>query len=116
MVRITNVPPSKARRKKRNKLAKGFTGRNKNLNRVTSGVLKRAMAFQYVGRKLRKRDFRALWVTRIGIAARNQGTTYARFMSGLKKAGIALNRKVLSDLAVTEKSSFEHLIRITLEA
>lgn len=116
MVRITNVPASKARRKKVLKRAKGFTGRNKNTNRITSGVVRRAMANEFVGRKLRKRDMRALWITRIGIAARNNSSSYSVFMAGLKKAGILLNRKILADLAVREKEVFSLLVKESVQA
>jgi large subunit ribosomal protein L20 len=116
MVRTTNVPVSKARRKKKLKIAKGFTGRNKNLNRVTSGVVKRSLANQYIGRKLCKRDFRRLWITRIGIAARNCESTYGQFMNGIKKAGILLNRKIISELAISDKETFTRLVAISKEA
>lgn len=110
-MRVTNVPASKARRKKMLKRAKGFTGRNKNLNRVTHGVVKRAMRFEFVGRKLRKRDFRALWILRIGVAAKSAGTTYSKLMDGLKKTNIVLNRKMLSELAVLEPAVFTSLVQ-----
>lgn len=109
MVRVTSIPASKARRKKELKRAKGFYGKNKNTSRITSGVVKRAMANEFEGRKHRKRDMRSLWITRIGIAARNNELTYTRFMDGLKKAGIILNRKVLSELAVNNESVFSHI-------
>lgn len=112
-MKTTNVPASKARRAKERKRAKGFTGRNKNTNRITSGVVKKAMANEFTGRKLRKRDMRSLWITRIGIAAHNHQSTYAAFMSGLKKQGIGLNRKMLSELAVSHKEVFSRLVALS---
>lgn len=116
MVRITSVPASKARRKKVLKRAKGFYGRNKNTNRITSNVVKRAMANEFVGRKLKKRDMRRLWITRIGIACKNNGISYSKFMDGLKKAAVNINRKVLSDLAIFEEKVFTELVRISKNA
>ncbi|OVE73686.1 50S ribosomal protein L20 [bacterium B13(2017)] len=114
MTRVTNVPASKARRNKELKRAKGFRGRNKNTNRITSGVVKKAKANEFIGRKLRKRDMRKLWIIRIGIAARNNNTKYSSFISALQKLNIAINRKLLADLAVTEKTVFSHLVNLTL--
>ncbi len=116
MARVTGVPASKARRKKVLKRAKGFRGRNKNTSRITSGVVKRAMANEFVGRKLRKRDFRKLWVMRIGIAARNNQTIYSSFMAGLVKAKVSINRKMLAELAVTDEAAFSHLVGISSKA
>jgi large subunit ribosomal protein L20 len=116
MVRATNVPASKARRKRELKLAKGFVGRNKNLNRVTSGVVKRALAYKFKGRKILKRNMRSLWVTRIGIAVRELQMTYGGFMNGLRKANIGLNRKSLSELAIRDKDVFAHLVKLSAEA
>ena len=116
MVRITGVPASKARRKKMQKRAKGFTNLNKNTNRVTSGVVRRAMRNEFAGRKLRKRHMRELWVTRIGIGCRNNETNYSTFMKGLKKANILLNRKILSELAVKDKEVFSQLVKLSKAA
>ena len=116
MVRATNVPASKARRKKELKLAKGFYGRNNRLNRVTSGVVKRSMRNQFVGRKQRKRQMRELWVTRIGIAAKNADFSYSSLIHGLKKANILLNRKILSDLAISDLDTFTQVVKLSQEA
>ncbi|MBN2144258.1 MAG: 50S ribosomal protein L20 [Candidatus Aureabacteria bacterium] len=116
MVRITNVPASKARRKREQKLAKGFVGRNKHLNRITSGVVKKALAYKFKGRKIFKRNMRSLWITRIGIAVKELQMSYSGFMNGLKKAQVILNRKMLSELAVRHKEVFAHLGKISAEA
>ena len=116
MVRVTGVPASKARRKKDLKRAKGFHARNKNTNRITSGVVRRAMRNEFVGRKRRKRDMRSLWITRIGIGARLNGTNYTNLMKGLKKANIAIDRKMLAELAVSNKEVFAHLVQLSTAA
>jgi large subunit ribosomal protein L20 len=116
MGRVTSVPASKARRKKELKLAKGFYGRNNRLNRVTSGVVKRSLRNQFVGRKQRKRQIRELWVTRIGIAAKNADFTYSSFIHGLKKAQVLLNRKILSELAISDMDTFSSLVKLSQDA
>ena len=83
---------------------------------MTSGVVKRAMANEFVGRKLKKRDMRSLWVTRVGIAAKNHGSSYSALMNGLKILDIQINRKILADLAVHEKEVFSHLVTLAVEA
>ena len=116
MVRVTGIPASKARRKKDTKRAKGFHARNKNTNRVTSGVVKRAMRNEFVGRKLRKRDIRSLWITRIGIGVREYGMNYSTFMKGIKKANIGIDRKMMAELAVSNKEAFGHLVKLSSAA
>lgn len=116
MVRVTNIPASKARRKKELKRAKGFTGKNKNTNRITSGVVKKSMAKEFVGRKLRKRDIRSLWVTRIGIACKSCQSSYSALISGFKKLGVLINRKMLAELAINDKTVFSHLVGLATAA
>ncbi|MGQ0740715.1 MAG: 50S ribosomal protein L20 [Alphaproteobacteria bacterium] len=110
MSRAPRAVPSRARRKRVLKQAKGFYGRRKNTIRVANQSVDRSLQHQYIGRKLRKRNFRALWIQRINAAAREHGLTYSRFMSGLAKAGIAVDRKVLAELAVSEPEAFKALV------
>lgn len=97
------------RRKKILKLAKGYRGTKSKLYRSAKESVARALNFAYTGRKLKKRDFRALWIVRIGAAARLNGLNYSQFMHGLKLAGIELDRKVLADLAVHQPDAFGEL-------
>src|SRR5437660_2762728 len=94
------------RRKKILKLAKGYRGTKSKLYRSAKEAVMRGLNFAYTGRKLKKRDFRRLWIVRIGAAAREQGLSYSQFMHGLKLAGIELDRKVLADLAVSDAAAF----------
>src|SRR3954451_16741154 len=97
------------RRKKILKLAKGYRGTKSKLYRSAKESVERGLNFAYTGRKLKKRDFRCLWIVRIGAAARLNGLNYSQFMHGLKLAGIELDRKVLADLAVNDASAFTAL-------
>jgi large subunit ribosomal protein L20 len=110
MSKAPRAVPSKARRKRVLNQAKGFRGRRKNNITTANAAVDRSMQHAYVGRKLKKRNFRALWIQRINAAAREHGLTYSRFMSGLMKAGIEIDRKVLADLAVREPASFKALV------
>jgi large subunit ribosomal protein L20 len=92
------------------KQAKGFYGRRKNNVTTANAAVDRSMQHAYVGRKLRKRNFRALWIQRINAAVREHGLTYGRFIDGLVKAEIAVDRKVLSDIAITEPAAFAALV------
>jgi len=94
------------RRKKILKLAKGYRGTKSKLYRSAKESVERGLNFAYTGRKLKKRDFRSLWIVRIGAAARINGTNYSQLMHGLKVAGIELDRKVLADLAVNQPDAF----------
>jgi large subunit ribosomal protein L20 len=98
------------RRKKILKLAKGYRGTKSKLYRSAKESVERGLNFAYTGRKLKKRDFRSLWIVRIGAAARLNGLNYSQFMHGLKLAGIELDRKVLADLAVHEPDSFAGVV------
>ena len=110
MSRAPRAVPSHARRKRVFKAAKGFQGRRKNTITVANAAVDRSLQHNYIGRKLKKRNFRALWIQRINAACREHGVTYSRFISGLLKAGIAIDRKVLADLAVREPEAFKALV------
>ena len=110
MVRATNSVAKHRRKKRMLKKAKGFWGDRKNHMGLTKEAVMRAMAFNYKHRKTKKRDFRKLWIQRINAGVREHGLTYSQFMNGLKKAGIELDRKVLSDLAISEPASFKGLV------
>jgi large subunit ribosomal protein L20 len=97
------------RRKKILKLAKGYRGTKSKLYRSAKESVERGLNFAYTGRKLKKRDFRSLWIVRIGAAARLNGLNYSQFMHGLKVAGIELDRKVLADLAANQPTAFTEL-------
>ena len=92
------------------KLAKGFRGAQSKQYRVAKQSVMRALAYSYVGRKQRKRDFRKLWIARINAEAKKNGITYSRFMNGLKRAGIVMNRKMLSEIAINDKEAFAKLV------
>ena len=98
------------------KLAKGYYGSKSKQYRAAKEQVARSLRYAYIGRKLRKRDFRSLWITRINAAARINGMSYSKFISGLKKAGIDLNRKVLADLAVNDAAAFAKLVEIAKNA
>ena len=97
------------RRKKILKLAKGYRGTKSKLYRSAKESVERGLKFAYTGRKLKKRDFRSLWIVRIGAAARLHGLNYSQFMHGLKVAGIELDRKILADLAANQPEAFADL-------
>ena len=106
MSRVKRGVTKHARHKKVLEQAKGYRGRRKNTFRIANQAVEKAGQYAYIGRKLKKRQYRALWIQRINAAARANGTTYGRFMDGLNKAGITLDRKVLADMAANEPESF----------
>jgi large subunit ribosomal protein L20 len=110
MSRAPRSVPSHARRKRVFKAAKGFYGRRKNTITSANAAVDRSMQHSYIGRKEKKRNFRALWIQRINAACRLHGLTYSRFISGLAQAGIEIDRKVLADLAVHEPEAFKALV------
>ena len=110
MSRAPRAVPSRSRRRRVFKQAKGFRGRRKNNITSANAAVDRSLQHTYIGRKLRKRNFRALWIQRINAAVREHGLTYSRFISGLSKAGIEIDRKVLADLAVREPEAFKALV------
>ena len=116
MPRVNKGVPSRARRKKFLKLAKGHRGGRRRLYRTARESVERGLAFAYRDRKVRKREFRSLWITRINAALRPLGMSYSKFIGGLKKAQIALDRKVLADLAVFSPESFAHVAQLSRQA
>ena len=111
MPRSTNNVASRRRRRKILKQAKGYWGRRKNVYTVAKNAVEKAMQYQYRDRKVRKREFRKLWITRINAAARQNGTTYSRLMGAFSKKDIQINRKVLADLAVNDPETFTALVK-----
>ncbi len=110
MPRSVNAVASRARRKKILKEAKGFYGKRKNVYTVAKNVLEKGQGYKFVGRKLKKRDYRSLWIVRINAAVREEGMSYSAFIGKLAAKGIDLNRKVLADLAMNEPESFKKLV------
>ena len=110
MTRATNSVARHRRKKRLMKLAKGFVGDRKNHIRLTKDAVMKAMAFNYEHRKQNKRNFRQLWIQRIGIASKINGISYSKFMLGLKKAGCLLDRKMLADMAVRDPNSFAAVV------
>lgn len=110
MPRSVNAVASKARRKKILKQAKGFYGKRKNVYTVAKNVVEKGMTYAYVGRKLKKREYRRLWIARINAAVREEGLTYSQFINLLNTKGITLDRKVLADLAMNNPESFKALV------
>ncbi len=110
MPRATNSPATRQRRKNRLKLAKGFRGARSKLLRQATEAVDRAQSMAYVHRKVKKRDFRKLWIVRINAACRLNDITYSRFIDGCNKAGINLNRKVLSEIAIHDPNGFSKLV------
>ena len=110
MARVKGALNTRKRHKKILKLAKGFRGAESKQFRIANQGVMRSMQNAYVGRKRRKRDFRRLWITRISAACKANGTNYSTFMNGLKKAGIALNRKMLSEIAISDPAAFTSLV------
>jgi len=110
MSRVKGALRTRARHKKILKLAKGYFGGKSKLFRIANQAVMKSLVYAYRDRKARKRDFRKLWITRINAAARMNGMSYSKFMNGLKKAGITLNRKVLADMAVNDAPAFAQLV------
>ena len=115
-MRVTNAPASRKRRKRMVTAAKGYRMRRSKLYRYASDAVDHGRAYAFRDRKTKKRNFRALWQIRINAAARAAGVTYSRFMEGLKAAKVALDRKILADLAATDAGAFSELIKIAQNA
>ena len=109
MARVKRGVTTHARHKKVIKAAKGYQGRGKNVYRVAIERVEKGLQYAYRDRRRKKRDFRRLWIQRINAGARLHGLTYSRFMAGIKEAGIELDRKILSDLAIREPEAFKSL-------
>lgn len=110
MARVKGALSTRKRHKKILKLAKGYRGAKSKLYRVANQAVMKSLSYAYVGRKLKKRDFRSLWITRISAACRMNDINYSRFMNGLKKANIEINRKMLSEIAINDPAAFAQLV------
>ncbi len=110
MPRSVNVVAARARRKKVMKLAKGYFGRRKNVWTVAKNAVEKGLGYAYVGRKQKKRNFRALWITRINAGVRPHGMSYSQFIGKLNAKGLKLNRKVLADLAMNHPEAFKAVV------
>jgi large subunit ribosomal protein L20 len=115
-MRVTNAPASRKRRARILKAAKGFRMRRSKLYRYASDALDHGLVYAYRDRKTKKRNFRALWQVRINAAARAAGLTYSRLMEGLKAAQVALDRKIIADLAATDNTAFSELVKVAQAA
>lgn len=112
MARVKKAVNAKKKHKKILKLAKGFRGARSKLFKTANQTVIKALSHAYKGRKLKKRDYRKLWITRINAAARMNGMSYSRFMNGLKLAGIEMNRKMLAEMAIHDKAGFTQLVDV----
>ena len=110
MARVKGALSTRKRHKKILKLAKGYRGGKSKLYRIANQAVMKSLSYSYVGRKLKKRDFRSLWITRISAACKMNDINYSRFMNGLKKANIEINRKMLSEIAISDPNAFTQLV------
>ncbi len=115
-MRVTNAPASRKRRTRMIRAAKGFRMRRSKLYRYASDALDHGRQYAYRDRKTKKRNFRALWQIRINAAARGAGLTYSRFIEGLKAAKVALDRKIIADLAAQDNGAFRELVKVAQDA
>lgn len=113
MARVKRGVSAIKKRRKILKLAKGYFGQKSTNYRVAREAVMKSLSYSYKGRRLRKRDFRRLWITRINAAARLNGLSYSRMMDGLKKAGVEINRKMLAEMAVNDKAAFTALTELS---
>ncbi len=113
MARIKRAVNAQKKRRKILKLSKGYYGARSKNYRAASEQVRRSLRYAYAGRKMRKRDFRRLWITRINAAARMNGTSYSKFINGLKKQGIEVNRKMLADMAINDTQGFTKLVELS---
>jgi large subunit ribosomal protein L20 len=116
MARIKRAVNAHKKRRKVLKLAKGYFGAKSKQYHAANEQVMRSLQYAYIGRKLRKRDFRRLWITRINAAARMNGMSYSTFINGLKKAGVEVNRKMLADIAIHDAAGFAQLVEMAKEA
>ncbi|MBU2754037.1 50S ribosomal protein L20 [Acidithiobacillus sp. CV18-2] len=112
MPRVKRGVTAHARHKKVLARAKGFRGQRKSNFRIANQAVMKALVYAYRDRRTKKRDFRSLWIVRINAAARSEGLSYSRFINGLQRAGVSLDRKVLADLAVRDKAAFSRLVAV----
>lgn len=110
MARVKGAMKARARHKKVLKLAKGYFGKKSTSYKAANQAVMKSLSYAYRDRKARKRDFRKLWITRINAACRMNGLSYSKFIGGLKKSGIELNRKILADMAVNDAAAFSKLV------
>ncbi len=110
MARVKGAMNTRKRHKKILKLAKGYRGAKSKLFRTANQAVMKSLVYSYIGRKQKKRDFRKLWIARINAAARMNGISYSKFMNGLKKANITLNRKMLAEIAIADEQAFKALV------
>ena len=110
MARVKGALNTRKHHKKRLKLAKGYRGAKSKLYRVANQAVMKSLSYAYVGRKQKKRDFRSMWITRISAACKMNDINYSRFMNGLKKANIEINRKMLSEIAINDPAAFTNLV------
>jgi large subunit ribosomal protein L20 len=110
MPRVTSAVRRKKRKKSILKMARGFRGGRSKLFRTATEAVDRSLRYAYRDRKVRKREFRGLWIARINAAARSHGMSYSRFMEGIQKAGIGVNRKILADMAVSDANGFARIV------
>ena len=115
-MRVTNAPASRERRRRRLELAKGFYGARSKLFRIATEAVDRAMRLSTEHRKLKKRDFRQLWIGRVNAAARAEGISYSKLIAGLTKAGVVLNRKMLSEIAIQDPTGFKTIVEVAKNA
>ena len=115
-MRVTNAPASRERRRRRLAKAKGFYGARSKLFRTATEAVDRAMRLSTIHRKLKKRDYRQLWIGRVNAAARQEGISYSKLIAGLTKAGVALNRKMLSEIAIRDPEGFKTIVEIAKNA
>ena len=116
MSRATNAPASRERRRKRLELAKGFRGRRSKTFRTATEAVDRARRMSTIHRKLKKRDYRQLWIARINAATRAEGMSYSAFIAGLIKANVTINRKMLSEIAIRDPEGFKQIVEIAKKA
>ena len=116
MARVKGAMMTRKRRNKTLKLAKGYWGSKSKHFRVANQAVMKSLSYAYAGRRLKKRDFRSLWITRISAACKMNGVNYSTFMHGLKVAGIEINRKMLSELAISDPAAFTKLVEIAKKA
>lgn len=115
MARVKRALNAHKKRRKILKLAKGYVGARSKKYRIANETVIRALRFAYIGRKLKKRDFRKLWISRINAAARANGISYSKLINGLKLSGIQINRKMLSELAINDAAGFAKLVDVAKE-
>ena len=115
MARVTRGFKARRRRNKVLKLAKGFRGGRSRLYKTATEAVDRALSYAYRDRRNKKRDFRRLWISRIGAAAKMNGTSYSKLMGGLKKAGVELDRKVLSNMAILDPNGFSQVVKLAVQ-